>query len=374
MKAKTIYFFLVFFSIHLQIQSQELFVKNVEQLQTDTYASVNVKTDSNGDPCAVVKVSLPLSNVTFDGNIFGKVIRKGAEYILYMTSGSKKIRIEHPEYHSKEIIFSDYKISSLQSLNTYRITVDATTLNNSHKKQSLSIKVFPSNAIVQIDGEIVEDENIELPIGIHNYNVASKGYFSQNGSIEIKEQSPAKLVVELDKKKSDSNEKMSLQDQESTDAKSSPNDPLEKERIMIVNTFANMFDVELGVTTFDNVQNRFNGKRQKDSDGEGLCWVTKDGIEFKDCKEKGVVDLISIDPRKYKVDLPDYFNGISLQASYDEWNNWFVKKGFKPQPYDPYFAKQSMLIYGNGKISTILMFDGKPSQRNKLFSIIISIE
>lgn len=68
------------------------------------------------------------------------------------------------------------------------------------KKQTLNIKVTPSDAIVLIDNEMVEKRMIELPLGSHSYNVAASGYLAQSGNVNLTANSPGKLIVELDRK------------------------------------------------------------------------------------------------------------------------------------------------------------------------------
>lgn len=203
---------LVSFFNFFTLSAQELNIKVLEYLSTDPYASINRRIDANGDPCAVVRVSLPIPEATFSGNIVGNITRQGAEYIIYITSGSKKIRIEHPNYHSKEIVVSDYGFSSLQGLSTYRLIVEASpNVDNMLKKQMLSIKVTPNDAIVQLDGDIIEEANTMLKVGTHKYNVVAKGYYPQEGTIEIRENIPAKLIVELDSKNLASNNEQSTE-------------------------------------------------------------------------------------------------------------------------------------------------------------------
>ena len=186
----------------LPSSAQELTVKKMESLPMDTYASVHKRTDLNGNPCAAVRVSLTVSGATFSGtNHLGDIDRQGADYILFMPSGSKKMYIQHPHYHELEVVFGDYGIDRLESLATYRVTINVPqTANAPQSKQTLTIKVTPTDAIVQIDGEVVDGNSILLTVGTHKYNVVARGYYSQEGAVEIKENSPAKLVVELDRK------------------------------------------------------------------------------------------------------------------------------------------------------------------------------
>ena len=193
-------FILFSFLTILSASAQELTVTKMEPLPFDTYASVHKRVDNNEVPCAVVRVSLPLDGATFSGNVVGNVVRDVSDYLVFMPAGSKKFWVKHPNYHELEIFFGDYGIDRLESLATYRVTVNVPSTPASQSKQTLTIKVTPSDAVVLIDDEMVESSSVELPVGSHKYNVAAKGYESQSGTVDISDTHPAKLVVELDRK------------------------------------------------------------------------------------------------------------------------------------------------------------------------------
>lgn len=198
---KRIFFVLLTLVAVVVCSAQELTVKSMETQLMDTYASVHKRNDLNGTACAAVRVSLPAKGATFSGtNKIGEVTRQGADYIVFMPAGSKKMYIQHPDYHELEIVFADFGIKTLQSLATYKITINLPQINvGPLKEQVLNIKVTPKDATVLIDGVMVEQSSVKLTVGTHKYNVACKGYFAQEGTVEIKEAMPAKLVVELDR-------------------------------------------------------------------------------------------------------------------------------------------------------------------------------
>lgn len=109
----------------LSTSAQDLNVKKMELLSMDTYASVHRRVDINNVPCALVRVSLTINDVSFRGNIVGDVVRDASDYLVYMTEGSKSLRVIHPEYHELVINFGDYDISRLYSLTSYRLIIDS---------------------------------------------------------------------------------------------------------------------------------------------------------------------------------------------------------------------------------------------------------
>lgn len=176
--------------------AQELTVAKMEALSFDTYASVNRRLDNNEKPCAVVKVSLPLDEVTFKGtNHIGSIDRQGAEYIIFMPTGSKKMYIQHPNFHELEVTFKDYGIDRLQEVVTYRLTINVPSNGNSNiiddtHQQNVRFKVTPAvKAKIKINGFTFDTEadgtrNIPLPIGKMQYVVSADGYYDGEGTVE----------------------------------------------------------------------------------------------------------------------------------------------------------------------------------------------
>lgn len=136
---KQILFFLISIIPVLSTSAQELSVKKVEALSMDTYASVHKRVDANDVPCALVRVSLTVNGVSFRGNIVGDVARDGSDYLVYMTDGSKNIRIIHPKYHELEINFRDYNIGQLYGLRTYRVLIDIPDKNDTKSPKTFTV-------------------------------------------------------------------------------------------------------------------------------------------------------------------------------------------------------------------------------------------
>lgn len=110
---------LILIFMNLICQSQELTIDNVEMSPFDLTARLSPRADFNGDNCAVVKVQIPLENVTFEGDYFGEIEHTGGEYILYMIKGAKKFKIKHNQLKVCEVIFANWGIPDLVSEVTY---------------------------------------------------------------------------------------------------------------------------------------------------------------------------------------------------------------------------------------------------------------
>lgn len=136
----------------------------------------------------------------------------------------------------------------------------------------------------------------------------------------------------------------------------------------LVNKFSSLYNVQLGLTTIQDVENNLDIVKIDNSEDK-IRITTKDETDIK-FDINGYATLITIDPRKTKKGFPDV-GDLSWKSSYKEWNDWFVSNGFEYQKYDPYYMKQAMLIHKGNDYELILMFDGGEKKRD-WFSLIIS--
>ena len=89
------------------IQAQEVKIK-FEQLQRDLIARTQPRLDLNDNPCAVIRVSAANTNeFDFEGNIVGEVIYNRGEALIYITQGSKRMKIRSNEYGVIEYEFPE---------------------------------------------------------------------------------------------------------------------------------------------------------------------------------------------------------------------------------------------------------------------------
>lgn len=113
--------------IALATKAQKLTVDFFKASLKDISASQSRRFDLNGKPCALIKVQLLTQDIAFEGNVVKPVEYKGGEYWVYMTEGSRELRIKHqatkPEFVPLHVIFANYEIDALQSLLTYELVL-----------------------------------------------------------------------------------------------------------------------------------------------------------------------------------------------------------------------------------------------------------
>lgn len=89
------------------------------------FPKLEQRQDLNGEPCAVVKVETDDKSMTFDGNIIGVPLHKGNALFVYMTGGSKQLRIKPSKETPFMLNFDKFGINGLVAGSTYQITFPA---------------------------------------------------------------------------------------------------------------------------------------------------------------------------------------------------------------------------------------------------------
>lgn len=177
--------------------------------------------------------------------------------------------------------------------------------------------------------------------------------------VKTEESSPKVFPVNDNKVKVDDSQGVS------TKEKDSQYEELEN----LVTKFTSLYGVKLLETKISEIETLYGVKSKKDKVDHIV--TLKDETEFKDKDGDGTLMMLCIDPRKAKKDFPSISN-LNWKSSYKEWNEWFTSHGFKNQPYNPYYSRQSMLVYSINGLEVILMFDGKESSHGTWFSLIIA--
>lgn len=107
----------------LAAAGQRFEVENVEAALFDMTAAHNLRTDLNGDACALVKFEIASPNAKFQGNVVGDVRYDVGEYWVYVAPGTKELHVLHESLLPLKLYFPDYDIPSLAAKTTYVVTL-----------------------------------------------------------------------------------------------------------------------------------------------------------------------------------------------------------------------------------------------------------
>ena len=186
--------------------SQELKVKSFT-LDNDLEARTNPILDKDGNPCALVKIPMGDEIANVDGNVISIKDHYGEKWV-YLTDGTKDIKIFHKRGISLRVYFPDYGINGVMGKCTYVLDWVKTVseaVSVIQQSQSIIIKYTPSTATVLVDNKMVRGSNgvakTTLPVGQHSYIVACDGYESEEGMVKLKPSAPSNLQITLTKEK-----------------------------------------------------------------------------------------------------------------------------------------------------------------------------
>ncbi len=188
-------------------EARELKVESFALLTNDISARLNQREDLNGDKCALIKISLPVEGCKFNG-IVGNSQFDVNEYLVYVSPGTKHIKIKCPGFDILDVDFGPYlhgdKIEPLQTFQLILSNYDTPEIIQNPDGNMLALSVYPNddpNVIVKVDDKIqqIEDGNVYafLKSGEHSYSISCPGYSTSSGTFFVTKDKSAKLKVKL---------------------------------------------------------------------------------------------------------------------------------------------------------------------------------
>ena len=187
----------------LSMMAQTISVSSFILLDTDLTANTagTMEIDQNGETAALIKVVTTQTGFTFDGGALGivKTVQKPSEVWVYVPRGLKRISISHPQLG----LLRDYYFNiPIEAARTYEMVLVSgkvqTIVKPSRNSQYIVFQLTPSNAVVELDGELLETINGVASkiknVGTYNYRVQAPNYFLEAGSVTIDDPTNKKIV------------------------------------------------------------------------------------------------------------------------------------------------------------------------------------
>ena len=206
---KTIFFSFLLLFIALAVGARELKVESFEAVPTDITARTNAVNDRNGNKCALIKVSLPVSGCDFKGNVLKQEFQVN-EYYVYMSGGTKDLQVRCPGVESLMVDFRPFTDGKgLESGMTYYLRLSGWedagtgTVKPQVKENFLILDITPkTGAVVKIDGNLQNVDNgkvtVLLGLGTHEVSVEASGYAPYSGSVTITPEGKTQKTVALE--------------------------------------------------------------------------------------------------------------------------------------------------------------------------------
>lgn len=116
-------FILFFYAFNLNIQAQKIEVKSFNETHEISWVPEQ-RRDMNGSICALIRVAiLPNDHIIFKGNVIGDIDYEGNGYKVYLSKGSRYLRIHYPGYETLFIDFQSYGCDNLKSKAVYELVL-----------------------------------------------------------------------------------------------------------------------------------------------------------------------------------------------------------------------------------------------------------
>lgn len=189
----------VFVFMGSYLKAQNLSVSSVEMVQTDSTCIRFPRYDLNDNVCAVIKVftSNIVGKLDFKGNIIGDIKADEERYTIYVTNGTKRLKVYHPNYIPGTIDFTQFKVSKkgIEGNRVYyvKISGDNTKTKNVISVSGSRILSFTSEAPLRklfvngIEWPIVSNSSKRLmPYGEYEYDAVTDGNVHKAGRVELK--------------------------------------------------------------------------------------------------------------------------------------------------------------------------------------------
>lgn len=178
---------------------QSMSIASFKMDEADQTANVNptMRTDINGEKCALIKIVTTQKNFSFDVGSLGithtewQNSEHPGEIWLYVPNGVMKISIQHPQFGS----IKDYDLGGrLKKGRTYVMDLTSDQVNtlvvDYDNSQVLDVDVTPHDADLYINGlkqnlDFNGRASITLPFGTHNYRVIANNYHPEESQVII---------------------------------------------------------------------------------------------------------------------------------------------------------------------------------------------
>lgn len=156
--------------------AQNLKVKSFSLAINDLSASVDTVPDENGEPCALVKILVVDSIAKVEGFVLKTENAGPTEKWVYLSKGTKEMRLKPTHYKPIHIYFPDYGIDGVEGKKTYILDLEAphlesatlpVSLSNFSANQMMSLHSYestPSGNVITIpvkDGISIEMVKVE---------------------------------------------------------------------------------------------------------------------------------------------------------------------------------------------------------------------
>ena len=119
----SVWAFLIFGTLLGDLSAQELRIKAFSESQ-EIFLAREQRRDLDGVTCALVRVVVPVdSHARFTGNVIGEVEYEGNEYRVYLSEGSRYLRVHYPGCAALLVDFQSLGYDGVESKKMYELVL-----------------------------------------------------------------------------------------------------------------------------------------------------------------------------------------------------------------------------------------------------------
>ncbi len=210
---KTCFLFLLL-CCGLALMAQDFEIVSVESLPLDMSAREEIHTDHNNRQCALLRIATQniapnqreLFNFVPDyGSEMVQRATRDGEIWLWVSPGLKYLRVKHRDWGQYELRLIDH-VARVESLHTYKIIIKGTMVmalqeqnNNSPTQQYLVFQLSPTNAMLEVNGQLweVAPDGTAMKFvnfGTYSYRVQAPNYLPETGKVTVDDPNNTKTV------------------------------------------------------------------------------------------------------------------------------------------------------------------------------------
>ena len=171
-------------------QAQSAKVMSFSLDASDLTAQQRNVRDLNGDMCALVRVQIVDSKVSFEGDIIGQPFNKVNEYEVWLVDGSTFLKVS--PLHTRPLVatFSDYGIEEVKGGQVYVLVIDMPTRSDGNTGKAWLTVELPVNGKLLIDGREYTSPagglvKVNLPYGNYKYVMSAPHYSTYQGEVNL---------------------------------------------------------------------------------------------------------------------------------------------------------------------------------------------
>lgn len=184
-------------SCSLWAVTDQLTLAGCELAPKDLTARVKPVNDMNGDPCAMLRIQVPLLE-KLDVKGAMTIEHQPGEFLVYVPTSVRRVQVLHSDFVPLTIDFDALNIE-LEAKRVYRVRLQLPPVYYTGTRmvatsQYLTFNVEPSTATIQVNGQDWVENSRYVPFGTYEYVISAYGYRPDTGTVVVESTEEPKVL------------------------------------------------------------------------------------------------------------------------------------------------------------------------------------